>query len=105
MPANAPAGDNDTKRPTYRKLQSAMEYLMTYGWAILIIAVIIGILYSLGVFNISTSGAGVCSASSGYLCVKPILSTTGALNFNFGEIPMKNPALKDGVSKQAQTSR
>ena len=33
------------------KSQSAMEYLMTYGWAILIIAVVLGALYSLGVFN------------------------------------------------------
>ena len=33
------------------KHQSAMEYLMTYGWAILIIAVVLGVLYYLGVFN------------------------------------------------------
>ncbi len=38
------------KRPP-RKAQSAMEYLMTYGWAILIIAVVLGALFSLGVFN------------------------------------------------------
>ena len=31
--------------------QSAMEYLMTYGWAILIIAVVLGAIYSLGLFN------------------------------------------------------
>ena len=31
--------------------QSAMEYLMTYGWAILIIAVVLGVLYYLGIFN------------------------------------------------------
>ncbi len=31
--------------------QSAMEYLMTYGWAILIIAVVLGVLFQLGVFN------------------------------------------------------
>ena len=28
-----------------------MEYLMTYGWAILVIAVVLGVLYSLGIFN------------------------------------------------------
>ena len=33
------------------KQQSAMEYLMTYGWAILIIAVVLGVLYYLGIFN------------------------------------------------------
>ena len=33
------------------KAQSAMEYLMTYGWAILIIAVVLAALFQLGVFN------------------------------------------------------
>ena len=33
------------------KSQSAMEYLMTYGWAILIIAIVLGTLYQLGVFT------------------------------------------------------
>jgi hypothetical protein len=37
------------------KLQSAMEYLMTYGWAILIIAVVLGALFQMGVFNSSSS--------------------------------------------------
>jgi hypothetical protein len=37
-----------------RKAQSAMEYLMTYGWSILIIAVVLGILFQLGVFNSSS---------------------------------------------------
>ncbi|MDE1851735.1 MAG: LamG domain-containing protein [Candidatus Micrarchaeota archaeon] len=31
--------------------QSAMEYLMTYGWAILAIAIVMVSLYSLGIFN------------------------------------------------------
>ncbi len=33
------------------RLQSAMEYLMTYGWSILIVAVVLGALAYLGVFN------------------------------------------------------
>jgi hypothetical protein len=36
------------------KMQSAMEYLMTYGWAILIIAVVLGALFQLGVFSSSS---------------------------------------------------
>ena len=34
-----------------KKSQSAMEYLMTYGWAILIIAVVLVALFQMGVFN------------------------------------------------------
>jgi hypothetical protein len=33
------------------KAQSAMEYLMTYGWAILIVIIVAAALFSLGVFN------------------------------------------------------
>ncbi len=33
------------------KAQSAMEYLMTYGWAILIIAIVLVALFSLNLFN------------------------------------------------------
>ena len=33
------------------KSQSAMEYLMTYGWSILIIAIVLAALFQLGVFN------------------------------------------------------
>ena len=50
------------------KAQSAMEYLMTYGWAILIIAVVLGALFSLGVFSGSSLLGTSCVASSGYLC-------------------------------------
>jgi hypothetical protein len=41
------------------KLQSAMEYLMTYGWAILIIAVVLGALFGLGFFNSSNNAPKV----------------------------------------------
>jgi hypothetical protein len=33
------------------RAQSAMEYLMTYGWAILIIALVAAVLFGLGLFN------------------------------------------------------
>jgi hypothetical protein len=48
-----------------------MEYLMTYGWAILIIAVVLGALFSLGVFSGSSFLGTSCIASSGYLCSNP----------------------------------
>jgi len=37
-----------------RKGQGALEYLITYGWAILIIVIIGGALFALGVFNPSS---------------------------------------------------
>ena len=49
------------------KSQSAMEYLMTYGWAILIIAVVLAVLFQLGVFSggnfLPHAQAGACQVS------------------------------------------
>lgn len=52
------------------KGQSAMEYLMTYGWAILVIAIVLVALFSLGVFGGHLSTA--CIAQSGFSCSGPI---------------------------------
>lgn len=35
-----------------KKSQAAMEFLMTYGWAILIVLIVIGVFWQLGVFNV-----------------------------------------------------
>ena len=56
-----------------RRAQSAMEYLMTYGWAILIIAVVLASLFSLGVFSAGGSLGTACIAGSGFLCSSPLL--------------------------------
>ena len=53
------------------KAQSAMEYLMTYGWAILVIAVVLAILFSIGVFSGGSFLGTSCIAASGYLCKSP----------------------------------
>ena len=66
------------------KAQSAMEYLMTYGWAILIIAVVLGALFSLGVFGANTATTA-CIAGPGYLCTGLVLGPLGNLSFTFGQ--------------------
>jgi hypothetical protein len=63
---------NNNNRRVMRA-QSAMEYLMTYGWAILIIAVVLGALFSLGVFSSSSLLGTSCIAYSGYTCLNPVL--------------------------------
>ena len=50
--------------PTH-KSQSALEYMMTYGWAILIIVIVAGVLYSFGVFNPSSSASATITGFSG----------------------------------------
>jgi hypothetical protein len=67
--------------------QSAMEYLMTYGWSILFVAVVITVLFALGVFNTANnSGLSSCVPLSGYQCNNPILYSTGKISFHASEI-------------------
>ncbi len=66
------------------KLQSAMEYLMTYGWAILIIAVVLAALFELGVFNGSNLAPQACIAQAGFVCKNPVYTANG-IGITFGQ--------------------
>ncbi len=68
------------------KAQSAVEYLMTYGWSILIIAIIIASLIELGVFNSANSTPNSCIGTTGYSCSGVILYSSGTLIVNFGQV-------------------
>ena len=66
--------------------QSAMEYLMTYGWAILIISLVLASLWTLGVFSSPGGGGGAaCIGSIGYLCGTPVLESNGVLLTTIGQ--------------------
>ena len=45
------------------KGQSALEYLMTYGWALVVIVIVIAALFAFGVFNTPKN----CTQTSGLL--------------------------------------
>ena len=80
------------KRHNKFKAQSAMEYLMTYSWAILIIAIVLAALYMLGVFNASNFVKTFCEFTSSSLeCNNPILFPNGTLDFeisSYGSSPI-----------------
>ena len=63
-----------------------MEYLMTYGWAILVIAVILAALYQLGVFSGTNFITTSCIAESGFVCAQPVMNTSGYVQFYLGQI-------------------
>ena len=48
------------------KAQTAMEYLMTYGWAILIVIIVGAALYALGIFNPSTYSQSTATGFQGF---------------------------------------
>jgi len=61
------------------RAQSAMEYLTTYSWAILIIAITLGSLYGLGLFNPSNVVNNQCVFSADFSCVSQFLYSNGTL--------------------------
>ena len=66
------------------RAQSAIEFLMTYGWAILVIAVIIGLLFQLGVFSPSLPNS--CISGAPFFCNNPLLYSNGTLAVQIGEL-------------------
>ena len=52
-----------------RKSQAALEFLMTYGWAILVVLVAVGALAYFGVLNPDKFLPSVCTLQSGITCV------------------------------------
>ena len=52
-----------------KKGQAAMEFLMTYGWALLIVLVAIGALAYLGVLNPTRFTPDQCTVSPGFTCL------------------------------------
>ena len=117
MPGHGPQGGNRKKDESRNKrfgptpnsanppmqsaprLQSALEYLSTYGWAILIIAVVLTILASLGAFNSSTIGTkaqpGSCQIyrPGGPGTTVPSITTRGLCN-----LPPEFVAQLDGAA-------
>ncbi|MDE1846243.1 MAG: hypothetical protein KGH53_03115 [Candidatus Micrarchaeota archaeon] len=69
-------------RTFVHKAQSAMEYLLTYGWAFLIIAVVLGAMFALGIFNPGQFAGQECILPAGFSCLNYFLSSNGQLIVN-----------------------
>ncbi len=64
------------------KSQSAMEYLMTYGWAILILGIVASALFALGIFNPGQSTSQICQLEAGFICANYYMVQNGILTLN-----------------------
>ena len=74
-----------------KKGQAAMEFLMTYGWAILVVLVAIGALAYFGVLSPDRFLPERCTGPAGLDCVdKASVVATGGANANFVEFVAKN---------------
>lgn len=59
-----------------KKGQAAMEFLMTYGWAILAAVIVIGVLAAFGVFSPGSYIPNKCILSAPLGCVAGVVNTT-----------------------------
>ncbi len=66
-----------------KKAQAAMEFLMTYGWAILVVLVVIGALAYFGVLNPTATLPEKCFLPLGLNCEEHLIksATTGGAKF------------------------
>ncbi|MGC8669710.1 MAG: hypothetical protein ACP5TL_00980 [Candidatus Micrarchaeia archaeon] len=78
------------------KLQSAMEYLMTYGWAILIISITLGAIYMMGLFSPNSYVTSTCLFSSDFSCLNYFISSGGVLTINV-EQSLSSPIEVTGI--------
>ena len=91
------------------KLQSATEYLLTYGWAFLIAAIVVASLY-LFVFAPSTIAPSSCTFYSGVFCQDLILGSSATLSkmamllTNSNPYPIINPSITVNITGIAPIS-
>ncbi|MDE1855453.1 MAG: hypothetical protein KGH57_04015 [Candidatus Micrarchaeota archaeon] len=64
------------------RLQSAMEFLITYGWAFTIIAIVLLALFVSGYFSPSNYAGQECTLTSGFSCLSFFLYSNGILSVN-----------------------
>ncbi len=61
------------------KLQAAVDFLMSYGIALIIIVIAVAVIYKVGVLNPTTAPV-MCVPSPGFACGIAAINTTGSLS-------------------------
>ncbi len=68
-----------------RRGQGALEYLLTHGWALLVLALVIVILYGIGIFNPNRYVAEECVFQPGFGCASPARLHLSSFSASGGE--------------------
>ena len=67
------------------KAQSAMEYLVTYSWALLILVLVLAALIGFGLFNQATYTPNACAIQGDFSCRNTTLYSAGNFAFTLGQ--------------------
>ncbi len=87
------------------KSQSAIEYLITHAWMLLIIAVVLAVLISLGVFNPNSIATSSCSLPAQFGCSVSTFSENGVAQLSVGQyMPGQITIVSVGCSSNQSTN-
>jgi len=70
----------DSDQMGFKKGQAALDFLMTYGWAIALVVIIAAVLFSLGIFDVSNFVGNKASGFSGVAVTGWQLGTSGQMD-------------------------
>ncbi|MCP4651414.1 MAG: hypothetical protein GY853_15215 [PVC group bacterium] len=87
----------------YKRAQAAMEFLMTYGWAILVVLVVIGALAYFGVLSPQNLLPEKCELQMGLNCKDYIISQGGAASDGTITVNLEN-GMGQGILITAMTA-
>ncbi|MEM0123999.1 MAG: hypothetical protein QXF41_00440 [Candidatus Micrarchaeaceae archaeon] len=68
------------------KTQSAVEYLMTYGWMFLIVATVLAAMFALGLFNPNAYAGQECLLEAGFSCTNYYMASNGLLTISIEQV-------------------
>ena len=87
MPALRRPTKRSSKNGGYKdKSQSATEFIITYGWAILILSIVLASLFLLNLFNPSTFAPNYCIFQASFSCqIITLPHTNGYMNVSIGQ--------------------
>ena len=85
------------------KLQSAMEYLISYGWMLIILGIAIVTIFELGFFNTQGITGPVCTIQDGWSCVHYIMNTNGIVELTLQQTT-GNPITVTSIACYQSTS-
>jgi len=71
--------------PRMGKGQTAIEFLMTYGWAILAVVIVVAVLFYLGVFSPRNVAPNSCQLPAGFSCYSFKISGNASLYLDLGQ--------------------
>jgi hypothetical protein len=72
------------------KLQTAIEFFITYGWAFILISIVLFFLFASGYFNPSNYSGQECIITSGFNCLSFYMPANGILFVNLQQ-SLNNP--------------